>query len=42
MSKKTSAAAVDPQHLKMEVADEDFPNCSYITNRTCEYLMLIM
>ena len=23
--------AVDPQHLK------DFPNCSYVVNRTCQY-----
>ena len=24
----TSAAAVDPRHLKVEVADQDFPNYS--------------
>ena len=39
---KTSAAAVDTQHLKVEVADKDFLNCSYVINRTCQYLMLIM
>ena len=39
---KTSAAAVDTQHLKVEVAGKDFPNCSYVINRTCQYLMLIM
>ena len=26
--KKTSAAAAGPQHLKVKVADQDFPNCS--------------
>ena len=39
---KTSAAAVDPPHLKVEVADSDFPNCSYVRNRTCQYPTLIM
>ena len=39
---KTSTAAVDPRHLKVEVADSDFPNCSYVRNRTCQNLMLIM
>ena len=27
---QTSTAAVDSQHLKVEVADYDFPNCSYV------------
>ena len=40
--KKKSAAAADPQHLKVEVADQDFPNCSHVINRTCQYLTLIM
>ena len=40
--KKTSTAAMDRQYLKVEVADQDFPNCSYVINRTCHYLMLIM
>ena len=31
----TSTAAVDPQHLKVKVADLDFPNCSYVINKTC-------
>ena len=39
---QTSTAAVDSQHLKVEVADYDFPNCSYVINRTCQYPMLIM
>ena len=39
---KTSTAAVDPQHLNVEVTDQDFPNCSYVINRTCQYLILIM
>ena len=39
---QTSTAAVNPQHLKVEVADEDFPNCAYVINRTCQYPMLIM
>ena len=39
---KTSTAAVDPWHLKVEVADQDFPNCSYVINRTCQDRMLIM
>ena len=39
--KITSTAAVNPQHLKVEVAD-DFPNCSYVINRTCQNPMLIM
>ena len=39
---KTSTAAVDPRHLKVEVADLDFPNCSYVISRTCQYPMLIM
>ena len=30
-----------PQHLKVKVV-ESFPNCSYIINRTSQYLMLIM
>ena len=37
-----STAAVDPPDLKVEVADEDFPNCSYVIYRTCQYPMLIM
>ena len=40
--KKTSTIAVDPQHLKVEVVDSDFSNCSHVINRTCQYLMLIM
>ena len=28
-----STAAVDPQHLKVEVTDYDLPNCSYVINR---------
>ena len=39
---ETSTAAVDPRHLKVEVAEYDFPTCSYIINRTCQYPMLIM
>ena len=39
-TKKTHT--VDTWHLKMEVADEDFSNCSYVINRTCQYPMLIM
>ena len=39
---KLNTAAVDPRHLKVEVTDQDFPNCSYVINRTCKYLMLIM
>ena len=31
----TSTAAVDPRHLKVEVTDLDFPNCSYVINKTC-------
>ena len=31
---------MDPQHLRVEVANEDFPNCSYVINQTCQYLML--
>ena len=42
ISFKTSAAAGDLQHLKVEVADQDFPNCSYVINRTCQHPMLIM
>ena len=34
VSSATSTAAVDPRHLKVEVADYDFPNCSYVINRT--------
>ena len=37
-----STAAVDPQHLKVEVAAYDFPNCSYVINKACQYLMLTM
>ena len=32
---KTSTAKMDPWHLKVEVADSNFPNCSYVINRTC-------
>ena len=39
---KTSTAAVNPQHLIVEVADLDFPNSSYVINRICQYPMLIM
>ena len=39
---ETSTAAVDPRHLKVEVAEYDFPNCSYVINRICQYPMLIM
>ena len=38
---KTSTVAVDPQHLKVEVGDYDFPDSSYVINRTCQYPMLI-
>ena len=41
-TQKTSTAAVGPEHLKVEVADKVFPNCSYVINRTCQYTMLIM
>ena len=30
IASKTSTAAVDPRHLKVEVANYDFPNCSYV------------
>ena len=30
--KKTSTAAVGPRHLKVEVANLDVPNCSYVIN----------
>ena len=40
--KGASTAAVGPQHLKVEVADKDFPNCSYVINRTWKYPMSIM
>ena len=33
---------MDPQHLKVEVADKDFPDYSYVINRTCQYPKLIM
>ena len=39
---KTSAAALDLGHLKVEVADYHFPNCSYNLNKTCQYPRLIM
>ena len=35
ISLKTSTAALDPQHSKVEVAERDFPNYSYIINRAC-------
>ena len=38
----TSTAAVDPRHLKVEDVEQDFPNCPYVINRTCQNLMLIM
>ena len=38
----TRTAAVDSRHLKVEVADQNFPNCSYVINRTCQYPMFIM
>ena len=38
---KISTAAVDPWNLKVEVGDSDFPNCSDVTNRACQYPMLI-
>ena len=41
-TQKTSTATVGPEHLKVEVADKVFPNCSYVINRTCQYTMLIM
>ena len=37
-----SGLPVGPQHLKVDVADWDFPNCFYVINRTSQYLMLIM
>ena len=40
--KGTSTAAVDPQHLKVEVAGKDFLNCSCVINRTWKYPMSIM
>ena len=40
--KETSTAAVDPWHLEDEVTEQDFPNCSYVINTTCQYPMLIM
>ena len=39
---KTGTAVVDLQHLKVELAEQDFSNCSYVINRICQYLMLIM
>ena len=38
----TSTTAVDPRHLKVEDVEQDFPNCPYVINRTCQNLMLIM
>ena len=40
--KTTSTAVVDPRHLKVEVADHDFPNYFYVINGTYQYPMLIM
>ena len=42
----TTTAEVTPPpfphpHLEVEVADQDFPNYSYVINRACQYLMLI-
>ena len=34
---KASTAALHPPHLKVEAADQDFPNCSYVINKTCQY-----
>ena len=34
----TSTAAVDPQHLKVEGAEKDFPDCQYFINRTCYFV----
>ena len=42
ISKITTTAPVDPQNLKVEVANKDFFNWSYVINRTCQYLILIM
>ena len=39
--KKIITAAVDPRNLKVKVGDSDFPNCSDVTNRVCQYPMLI-
>ena len=39
--KQVKQAQLDPQHLKVEFAGYDFPNCSYAINRTCQYPMLI-
>ena len=41
---KTSTAAVDPKHFKQGSCRLRFScvNCSYVINRTCQYLMLIM
>ena len=39
---ETSMAAVDPWHLKVGVAEEEFPKCSSVINRTCQYPVLIM
>ena len=41
-ARETSAAAVDPRYLKVEVTEYDFPSCSYVINRTCQNPMLIM
>ena len=40
--KKNKYSCNEPRHLKVEVADEDFPNYSYVINRTCQYPMFIM
>ena len=37
-----SGPRAEARHLKFEVTDWNFPNCSNVINRTCQYLMLIM
>ena len=32
---QTNTAAENPQHLKLEVAEQKFPSCSYLIDRTC-------
>ena len=36
----TSRTAVDSRNLKVEAAEQDFPNCSHVINRTYQYPML--
>ena len=39
---QTSTVPVDPRHLKVEVAEENFPSCSCVTNRTCYWLYVLI